>query len=799
METVLKLITHGVSGTPAATMLGIAEPKVRSIETYGGKYSGTFSASSDDLKGTAPPERVGYRWSSMTAGTLRQLLWITLLPFALINVAWWMLPSDEVGPGRIKVLKALYRALGVFLTAIVTLQTMVIVVDLVFDQYLRHRTTPDWLSDAWLLSVIAIAIVIGAASLFHRLSQINTDGDDVDEPSDVGVPAADGSSCGLARDEFMFCTDSSAPALQTAHGLMVFGVATAYCSGWPFVDSQTTPWDVVLGLVGWVIAVGAALLAAFTHNPRGRGIGVAISGVFAGWAGFAWVAASALVFIATAIWILPTTQETNRLTEVSSWTVLVAGAAYGVVLLCAAILLGLCQGGPAVNVDGYRPWLRGMHSACVATLAGLIGFTAGIAISIVVQTMLTPAFKWDSVWSAKAWATLLVNGGSKFQLPWVYEPVARMWGVTVVVVVLVALTWYLTAARWSVRDRLASAARLQAEGLPVWAPATEDETPTAMDKALRSSWKRAGAKLLIPSAILLVVVVAVLTGVIFLSVNSMTMPSCLASLLDLLANIGQVAVVIAFVTLCWTVVRSAFPGNAVGRRSLGVLWDLASFWPREAHPVVPPSYAPRALRDISRYVNSRDVSRVVLCGHSQGSVLMYAAAHRILEWTEKKCEVSLFTYGSQLRWAYGRAFPAYLNLNTHVELLDHIDSRWINMTRYTDYIGDSVLSREQADEEWFVIGTLNGEPSWVGANQGPLIVGESIPFGQNAFGRYVGTAKVKTTTLPIEVWLLDPVGDPFGGGQALRKHSGYTWSEAGPSDTNAVWEWCIEQLSSDNS
>ena len=45
--------------------------------------------------------------------------------------------------------------------------------------------------------------------------------------------------------------------------------------------------------------------------------------------------------------------------------------------------------------------------------------------------------------------------------------------------------------------------------------------------------------------------------------------------------------------------RTSIGGEAT-RRSVNVLWDVIAFWPRSAHPFVPPAYAQRAVKDVER-------------------------------------------------------------------------------------------------------------------------------------------------------------------------------------------------------
>jgi hypothetical protein len=98
-----------------------------------------------------------------------------------------------------------------------------------------------------------------------------------------------------------------------------------------------------------------------------------------------------------------------------------------------------------------------------------------------------------------------------------------------------------------------------------------------------------------------------------------------------------------------------------------VLWDLTTFWPRAAHPLAPPCYAERvvpelrtrvdwALRYVRDMTNLRAGNRVVLSGHSQGSVIVCAVLSRLPR--ADLTRVRVITYGSQIRALYGRVFPA---------------------------------------------------------------------------------------------------------------------------------------------
>lgn len=84
---------------------------------------------------------------------------------------------------------------------------------------------------------------------------------------------------------------------------------------------------------------------------------------------------------------------------------------------------------------------------------------------------------------------------------------------------------------------------------------------------------------------------------------------------------GAYLVVMTLVLLV-TVVAAAFRAPAT-RKHVGVLWDLASFWPRLGHPFAAACYAERTVPDLTtRLANyghpptGQSPKRVILAGHS---------------------------------------------------------------------------------------------------------------------------------------------------------------------------------------
>ncbi|MFF6783279.1 hypothetical protein [Streptomyces sp. NPDC012510] len=130
--------------------------------------------------------------------------------------------------------------------------------------------------------------------------------------------------------------------------------------------------------------------------------------------------------------------------------------------------------------------------------------------------------------------------------------------------------------------------------------------------------------------------------------------------------------------------------DASARRTIGILWDVGTFWPRAAHPFAPPCYAERAVPDLTWRMATwtrATGGRLVLSGHSQGSVLAAAAAWQLTPSVRRR--VALLTYGSPLERLYGRWFPAHFGPEPLASLHREVDC-WRNLYRLTDPIGGPV-------------------------------------------------------------------------------------------------------------
>jgi hypothetical protein len=165
-------------------------------------------------------------------------------------------------------------------------------------------------------------------------------------------------------------------------------------------------------------------------------------------------------------------------------------------------------------------------------------------------------------------------------------------------------------------------------------------------------------------------------------------PAAVSALADTVQSLGSWLIGAALVALV-AIGRRAYQ-QASARRTVGILWDVGTFWPRAAHPFAPPCYAERAVPDLTWRMatwTQETGGRIVLSGHSQGSVLSAAAVWQLDP--AARARVALLTYGCPLARLYGRWFPAHFAPERLRDL--HADMHtWCNLWRRTDPIGGPV-------------------------------------------------------------------------------------------------------------
>lgn len=155
------------------------------------------------------------------------------------------------------------------------------------------------------------------------------------------------------------------------------------------------------------------------------------------------------------------------------------------------------------------------------------------------------------------------------------------------------------------------------------------------------------------------------------------------------------------------------------RTRTGILWDVASFWPRTFHPFAPPSYATRAVPELQRRLAEvaaaasppgRDADddpprrgAAILSGHSQGSVLSVAVVATLHPAVRER--VWLVTHGSPLATLYRRFFPTYFPASLFHDCARVgpgsrvAQGRWLNFHRRTDPIGGPCFVGLTEDDE----------------------------------------------------------------------------------------------------
>ncbi|MDX2296961.1 MULTISPECIES: hypothetical protein [Streptomyces] len=680
----LELLVHGVGGASPQSMLD--DPRTVRVT---GDETAAVHRRADDLDAEDHPDRYAagpvpeaYVWSHLTSGDGARALWLLLLPFMVVNLAHWMRPPAAGRPGLVRLYGVLVRLLALTLTVLLTAAVCEVALDLTAWQCAGTAGCADgrawlgflaadrggWWSGPGRRLALAAALPTALVGLLWYLSRrtwsaYEAQRPPTDDTPTVPVPPTDPRPA-LGRPGFWYGRRLVARlrAAHTAVGLLTVAAALAAAPA-----HRDTGALAATGLALRAALVACAALVLWSVCGRGRSerrLDQRVeSAVFIR---LPTVAAALLVLtLVHTAWDRPGWTSTGTLP---------GNTVFGA--------LTLAQGGLVVALGAVALLLQRPRRDPRTALAGLGGPATAVLACALGGVMSGGVAQWV--------ADRL--GGSADPAPPIGPPVLLSWQASAIPVLLLLLL--APAALLGVRTALATR-RLRAAVEADYADESPDPVRTRQIAASRA---RASLTDSAPVLVGVVAGTALLLGAVSVvgawaggEVPGRAFADAhpaVAGLATTTQALGSWMIGFGFL-LFVTWGRRAYR-DASARRTIGILWDVGTFWPRAAHPFAPPCYAERAVPDLTWRMRSwtgHTGGRLVISGHSQGSVLAAAAVWQLPSAT--RARVALLTYGSPLERLYGRWFPAYFGPDA-LRGLHRAVHCWTNLHRATDPIGGPV-------------------------------------------------------------------------------------------------------------
>lgn len=694
-ETALELLVHGVGGTTPEEMLG--DP--RTVRISGDETAAVFRRTEDadaekrpdDYRGKPVPE--AYVWCNLTSGNGSRALWLLLLPFMVVNLAHWMRPTSRRMRRTVRMYGLLVRLTGLTLTVLLVAAACEVAIDLTAWQC---AGTPACAADrSWLGFLatdasghggwwsqpgrrLAFAAVLPAAltGLLWYLSQRTWSAYESQTPlPHQADPEEEPGRTALGKPGFWYGRRLVARlrAAHTAAGLLTVAAAVGASAA---RHDRRTGGPALLDAIGWILDVamvlggGIVVLVVWRRGrsenkldrhldeklirrlPLGALALLVLTLLYAGWSRPDWTSEGRLPGNAT-----------------FGGIALVQGL---LVIALAVVARVLYRTAP-----DPRTALRGFAGPAVAMLACALGGVMSGGGAQRVADWLDGAGEPGS--------------GGSIDGP----PVLLTWQASVIpplLVVVAALCGWLGVRTWRRARRDRPTIPLEYPGEPKDAARSRRIAGTRARAALTD---RAPLLVGITSAVTLLLGAGALVGAWVSekvpSEAAQGLPLFLEGAVETSQALGSWLIGFGFI-LFVTWGRRAYRDKSA-RRTIGILWDVGTFWPRAAHPFAPPCYAERAVPDLTWRMHTwtratrATGGRLVISGHSQGSVLAAAAAWQL--WPSVRKRVALLTYGSPLERLYGRWFPAHFGPAALGSLHREVDC-WRNLHRATDPIGGPV-------------------------------------------------------------------------------------------------------------
>ncbi|MFG3255198.1 hypothetical protein [Streptomyces sp. NPDC048172] len=694
----LELLVHGVGGTTPEEML--RDPRTERItgDTTAAVYRRTEDADAEERPEEYRDEPVpeAYCWSNLTSGNGARALWLILLPFMVVNLAHWTRPASDGHRRMVRLHGVLVRLVALSLTVLLVGAVCEVALDLIAWQCGGSKECAgqrDWLafmaagpdgSGGWWSQPgrrVALAAVLPAAAtgLLWWLSHRTWSAYESQQPLDVTVTEDDPKANGrpaLSLPGFWYGKRHVARlrAAHTAAGFLTIGAMLAAAST---RHDREPGGSAVLNAFGWalegmLLACGVWVLYVVCSRARKETRTDKDDDS---------LSVTALPGVALGVTVLAALHGAwSRPGWVSSDAPLPSDATFGVIaVIQGALVVALGVVGVVLYRDRpvERTALGGFAPAAVAMLACALGAVLSGGVAQRVGDWLDgPATPGSSGASIAGPPTLLTWQASIIPL--------------LLVFVLALMAWF-AFQLW----RRAKALRGKVNAMYPDAPLPDESRSRRIGGAIARAALTDEAPWLVATVAVVTLVLggcAVLGTVLTDDVPGQAADGAGAVVngaADTVQALGSWMVGFGFLLfLTWG--RRAYRDPSA-RRTIGILWDVGTFWPRSAHPFAPPCYAERAVPDLAwrmaMWTDKEPTRRLVISGHSQGSVLAASAVWQLDPETRR--QIALLTYGSPLERLYARWFPAYFG-PAQLEAL-HGDIRcWSNLWRLTDPIGGPV-------------------------------------------------------------------------------------------------------------
>jgi hypothetical protein len=769
-----ELRVHGVSGTPPVSMLG--HPHVARVtgDEQAGFYRRWWESQSGSAD-TTERRIEAYSWGGLTAGSGQRALWLLLTPFLLVNVAFWARPALGRNPRRfVKPVRRLGEAIQRLFALSITLTLMLGVVaasmDFVGWQCVRPTASSCANRVSWLrflswnwfalpgrrLAVTA-AVPLAVVGLLWWLANKTWQ-----ETEAVRVPAAESEDDQVTPLENRRLWNGTGPVrrLRAVHvsaafalvGVFVLSPFARHFSGlravwhreparWP-----ATAVELLFAAALTLLAVSVLLvcLPRMTDRLEARRVEERTEHTDV----YTFLPLLALLIDVAAVVMLclstigrpdPTPGSPRSPLPWLAGAVQIVTAAQGAMLLVMVVVVVILLAGrrrpgspAAVPAAPARP--DATTPASGSTVAEPDGSAPGAArAGHPVEAppawfgFANPVLMMLGAALAGAYAAGLVlavahaigkpqpvdRGLDPFvaAMPYFWAaalsvPVAALALLLVVVMVIVIR---LRAGKSMLAEVERAYPRIKIREAVSAAHDPVQQPIARRARAISHAWARAAVSDA-GRAVTGLFVVGLATLMVIAAVGYVQDSDWIYVHLPWMVNVGDLLVGLFVLGLLY-VGRQAYR-NPQFRRSVGVLWDLGTFWPRATHPLAPPCYAERAVPDLINrihYLGCEQGGRVLLSCHSQGTVIGAAV---VMQLTYAESErVALVTYGSPLRRLYARFFPAFFGpdallragaflLGKPVVTTDDARERWPwrNLHRPSDPIGGAVISAYPATE-----------------------------------------------------------------------------------------------------